>query len=69
MCCLYCPLKCPNAGIVDSPICLTGEYDELFGKDGYEEDDSDDEYGSDDDDDYPCDLICCDCPCNTCRRR
>lgn len=65
MCCLCCPLKCPNAGIVDSPVCLTGEYDELFGGD-YDESDSEDEYGPDDDDDYPCDLICSDCACDTC---
>ena len=69
MCCLFCTLKCPNAGIVDSPVCLTGEYDEIFDRGGDLEDDSDDEYGPDDDDDYPCDLVCSDCYCNTCRIR
>lgn len=47
MCCLFCPLKCPNAGFADSPVCLTGEYDELFDSDSHEEDDYEDEYDLD----------------------
>lgn len=61
--CLYCELKCPNAGIVDSPICLTGEYDELFGEtDGHGDDEEED-----DDYEYPCGHDYYECPRNTCR--